>query len=66
MCGCVGFFSDELSINDAKGLLSDFINDIGMLSAHHNIAPSQPLPALCSNHRFIETTFGLIPYWTKD
>lgn len=45
MCGCVGFFSNKFSINDAKGLLGDFINDIGMLPAHHNITLSQPLPA---------------------
>jgi len=66
MCGRVGFFSDGLFINDAEALLGDFINDIGVLSPHYNIAPSQSLPALLSNRHYTNTTFGFIPHWAKE
>jgi len=65
MCGRVGFFSDGLFINDAQALLGDLINDIGMLHPHYNIAPSQDLPTLLSNHHYTYTSFGFIPHWAK-
>ncbi|WP_345974530.1 SOS response-associated peptidase [Sulfurimonas sp. HSL3-7] len=66
MCGRVGFFSDGLFINDVQAVLGDFVNDIGYLTPHYNIAPSQALAALLNNHHYTETSFGLIPHWAKD
>ena len=66
MCGRVGFFSDGLFINDVQAVLGDFVNDIGTLTPHYNIAPSQPLPASLSNRHYMNTEFGLIPHWAKD
>ena len=65
MCGRVGFFSDGLFINDVQAVLGDFVNDIGNLTPHYNIAPSKDLPALLSNHHYTETSFGLIPHWAR-
>mgnify|MGYP000087235800 CR=1 FL=1 len=66
MCGRVGFFSDGLFINDAQALLGDFINDIGTLTPHYNIAPSQPLATLLNNGHYTYSHFGFIPHWAKD
>ncbi len=65
MCGRVGFFDDvqwQQALRESKLW---YENRVASFRPSYNIAPSQQLPALLSDHRYINTSFGLIPHWAK-
>ncbi len=66
MCGRVGFFDDaqwQQALRESHLWHEDRVISF---NPSYNIAPSQQLPALLSDRRYINTSFGLIPHWAKS